>query len=378
MVLTLTAKDAMTQRYKTVQFEDYLNTAVSLFDSETDVLFVFDNEKYKGSLTYRSIIRGGLDKETIKVKQLISPAPKVFENEHLTECARLMLENDAMQLPIVRNNRLIGVVTAESLLKVVAIKLFGDKKVEEMMSKDIIVCAPEDTLFSVANLFRNHQISRLPVVSNGELIGIISMHDLVKKANDMDKNADIFATINQKNSLYKLSVETIMSPIVETAKMQDNIRDVIKQMIDYDIGGVIVVDSKNLPLGMITKRDIIEHIVNLQEVILPVQVQISSKLDKINRNAVKEEFEIFVENHREELGTGRLYAYIVTVASKTKPTIQCRVRLNTDVVRVNLVGEGTSEMQAVKQCLNRLKIRFRKEKAKKQNRRLSEMKYIRK
>ncbi|RME31795.1 CBS domain-containing protein [Candidatus Woesearchaeota archaeon] len=363
MVLSLTANDAMTQRYKTVQANEPLTKAVALFDGETDVLFVYDEETYKGSLTHRAIIRSGL-KGTAKVKRLVTHAPKVAPKERLVECVRLMIENDAFQLPVFRDEKLLGVVSAESILAAVAPKLFGETKAETMMTRDILVCSPQDTLYSVAIIFRNHHISRLPVVSEGVLVGVVSMHDLVQKAIAMDNETDIFATMDEKRPLFTLPVEAVMSSTVETVTKDDPIRQVITTMREEGIGGVIVVDEARLPIGMITKRDILEHILNARDsATAPVRVQVSSRAGAAERAAVKERLVSFVTRHRAELGTGHLFAYLRSIARRKHSLLQCRIRLYTSTLNIQLVGEGATVQQAVTQCLARLKLRLRKEKS---------------
>ncbi len=53
-------------------------------------------------------------------------------------------------------------------------------KVEEAMTKDVITVAPSDTMVDVWMKLRDKRISGLPVVSEGNLMGIISVEDFIK------------------------------------------------------------------------------------------------------------------------------------------------------------------------------------------------------
>ncbi|ODR98345.1 histidine kinase [Methyloceanibacter superfactus] len=61
---------------------------------------------------------------------------------------------------------------------------FGDKlpnmKVSELMTKVVIVCTTEDSIDDVMNLMTQRRIRHLPVKDSDELVGIISMGDVVK------------------------------------------------------------------------------------------------------------------------------------------------------------------------------------------------------
>lgn len=52
--------------------------------------------------------------------------------------------------------------------------------VGDVMDADPATCGPDDTLESVATLMHENDLSRLPVVSGGRLVGIVSRGDLVR------------------------------------------------------------------------------------------------------------------------------------------------------------------------------------------------------
>lgn len=51
--------------------------------------------------------------------------------------------------------------------------------VEELMSKTIISCSPDDDLDDVIELMDRHQIRHLPVLEEQTLIGVVSIRDVV-------------------------------------------------------------------------------------------------------------------------------------------------------------------------------------------------------
>ncbi len=55
-----------------------------------------------------------------------------------------------------------------------------DMKVSELMTKVVIVCTSEDSIDDVMNLMTQRRIRHLPVKDSDELVGIISMGDVVK------------------------------------------------------------------------------------------------------------------------------------------------------------------------------------------------------
>ena len=54
------------------------------------------------------------------------------------------------------------------------------KLVKDYMKKDVIYFTPNDSIFDVAKVFSEKNISGAPVVDNGQIVGIISETDIIK------------------------------------------------------------------------------------------------------------------------------------------------------------------------------------------------------
>lgn len=98
---------------------------------------------------------------------------KIMENSSIDEAAKLMLEENVTHLPVVvDHDKLIGIVTAWDISKAVALKC---SKLDEIMTKDVIITRPADHIELAAEKMKKYNISSLPVVDdNGEVIGIIT------------------------------------------------------------------------------------------------------------------------------------------------------------------------------------------------------------
>ncbi|MEM3227641.1 MAG: CBS domain-containing protein [Candidatus Micrarchaeaceae archaeon] len=57
-----------------------------------------------------------------------------------------------------------------------------------------------------------------------------------------------------------LLVNDIMSSPVVTAKEDESIRSIATKMKKYEIGSVVIVDKDNIPIGIITERDIVRRL----------------------------------------------------------------------------------------------------------------------
>jgi homoserine O-acetyltransferase len=124
----------------------------------------------EGQLNY--IISGFLS-DILVGDVMTNEIAKINEESSIDEAARLMLENKVTHLPVVSDgDKLIGIVTAWDISKAVALKC---SKLDEIMTKKVILSKPEDRIEKAAEKMNKYNISSLPVVNdNRKVIGIIT------------------------------------------------------------------------------------------------------------------------------------------------------------------------------------------------------------
>ena len=357
----------MTQNYKSVYEETKLAKALALFDKSTDVLVILDKDKnYNGILTERMILRSGLDRDKTKVKKLKAYAPKIQKTTSIPECARLMLENNVMNLPVFDGEKLVGVIDDLRLLESVALKKFGQKKVKNFMSEDIHVISPKDKISAVLRCFREYHISRMPVVENGKLVGIITLHDIVTKVINVEKGSSFDILLDEKISVLDLPVENIMSYPVFTCHIEATIKEVIQKIIENNVSGIIIVDDLGNIVGITTKRDILEPLSEERKDVAYPIIQFSSKLDVIAKDDLREIVLNFIAKYRKKLENSSFYFYLREHKERYKKNhlIYVRCRVNGPYGRFAVTAEGWGYIQAVKNVLLNLERQINKKMSK--------------
>jgi CBS domain-containing protein len=99
--------------------------------------------------------------------------------DNVYEAAVKMKQEDVGVIPIVENNRLVGLVTDRDLvIRGIAEKHPGSNKITDVMSKNIVCVSPDDPVEKATELMARHQVRRLPVVENGQLVGMLALGDL--------------------------------------------------------------------------------------------------------------------------------------------------------------------------------------------------------
>ncbi|MCR8633600.1 CBS domain-containing protein [Paenibacillus radicis (ex Xue et al. 2023)] len=123
--------------------------------------------------------------------------------DNVYEVAVKMKQEDTGFIPVVDGKKLIGVITDRDLvIRGFAAKKEGSTAVSEVMSSNQITSAtPETTVDEAAKLMANQQIRRLPVVENGELVGIVSIGDLAVRSTFEDEAGEALSEISEKDKV---------------------------------------------------------------------------------------------------------------------------------------------------------------------------------
>ena len=110
-------------------------------------------------------------------------------DDPITRIWDLMIEKDFTGLPVVKDDKTIGMITRFDMLKGPArIGKESERRpsdsmqmpVEKFMSTPLYYVTPEDTVRSVIELMLKHGVGRMSVVDDGMLVGIVDRNDLIK------------------------------------------------------------------------------------------------------------------------------------------------------------------------------------------------------
>jgi CBS domain-containing protein len=94
--------------------------------------------------------------------------------------ARRMVERNVGAVLVLEEGRLAGIMTERDLMRAVARGLSDDAVVGECMTADPDTIAPDDTIEHAAVLMIHGGYRHLPVVDGDEVVGVLSIRDLVQ------------------------------------------------------------------------------------------------------------------------------------------------------------------------------------------------------
>lgn len=135
------------------------------------------------------------------------------------------------------------------LLDTTSIRSIPHKSVMQVASKNLIILGPEMSIKEAAGILSINEIEGAPVIEDHEVLGILTLSDITK-------------AIAEGNE--RLKVLGVMSKHIVTVEEELMISDAIEIMNKNKIGRLIVVDKSKIPVGIVTRTDLLDKIAGLK------------------------------------------------------------------------------------------------------------------
>jgi CBS domain-containing protein len=132
-----------------------------------------------------------MDVAKIFLERRISAVPVVEESGKIVG---IISEGDLMHRSEAGTERRrpwwLRVFVGEETLAVDYVKAHA-RKVADVMTRDVVTATPDTPLHEIASLLEKHSIKRVPIVSNGQLVGIVSRANLIQAVASARKGLEI-------------------------------------------------------------------------------------------------------------------------------------------------------------------------------------------
>lgn len=365
------ASELISKSFEAVSVDESISKCLGIFkDKHPRALIVYDprTNGYLGVLTERMMYRVKIDPSRTKVRNVYRPAPKVSADMGVVEIARLMVENDLRVLPVFEDGNLIGVVTDEAILTAMAPYLEG--KVEDYMSRDPVKIDETDSIAKALAIMRENGVARLPVMRGDEVVGIVTMHDVVHKILEPRVRASLGEVVGEKERPLRDPVSTIMERDIITISPDDSIQRAIELMLRFDVSSLLVVKLGRKLAGLITRTDILQGIAGMGGKTSKISIQLSVKdpegdgFEDVDRDKLLQSLEGFARRHEKFLGAASITIFVKRHKERRRgrKLTHVRIRVSSPAGQFTGIGEGWGVNQAVRLALEHLDRKINKEK----------------
>jgi CBS domain-containing protein len=332
---SVSVRDVFIKDFSTANDNDSLSTCLELFKKNAvpAIVVLDDKGKYVGVIAQRWILRAKQDPVTAKVRNLTRPAPRVDFDTTLSKTAQLMIQSGVRQLPVFEKEKLQGFVTDEGIIHNVVMQEWGNTTIDEIMTKAPHTIEATRSIGAVLSLFREQDISHVPIMEEGKLVGIISISDIIEHVFQPNTRISRGDVVGESGRTLSIPAKGIMTSPVITVTPKTTLREAEKKMHDFKVHSLLVISNDRL-VGIVTKLDFLEPIAQMGELDRRLTIQFSVKGMEIDPNSqgfMMGEFDSFARKYKDILESGTLFVYMKLHGTnhKGQPLIHCRMQLRT-------------------------------------------------
>jgi len=262
-----TSKLLQTEGIIKASSDDVLSSVLSRLPSSHSAAFIFDKEKkYMGIINpYYSIIKSS-HPSNMKIEHCLVHAPHVKLQHSAGKIAQMIMESKIHYLPAFDDqDKFIGMVSARGLFRAYESNNIFTIRISDMIrakKRPLVTIQEEDTISHALHIFKESKLSKLVVVNKEEkLRGILSYYDLITFL-ITPKKKERGALNTDKSTLQAKRVSHFLRSYVLTLGTNDYARDALHLILEKKIGSIVIIDTYNKPVDIITTRDLLRLLVH--------------------------------------------------------------------------------------------------------------------
>ena len=226
-------------------------------NQELDAVVVTDGDEYRGVVSRRQLASSS-NQPSAKVGSQVQHVPTVERTEDVREVARLMIGSDAKTLPVLDDDRVVGVVTGDAVLE--AVRPFLDAAtVDDAYTAKLVSATPETTIGKALNMLREAGIAHLPVVDEDDLAGIVSLYDVIEfttrggsksqggssggfggRGGGRQNRGGFGSREGDADRMLDLPIRNLMSDAVATVERSAPLDEVVEMMFEREISALVL------------------------------------------------------------------------------------------------------------------------------------------
>jgi glutamate dehydrogenase/leucine dehydrogenase/CBS domain-containing protein len=164
------------ENYRDEVIRRNMKELIDLLISDADMLPCEAAEK----ISVRRIASSESDRTAADIME---PIPTILATGTVQEAAQKLIQADCSILAVVSTEgTLAGVVTDWDITQATAVGCSDEVPLSEIMSENVISVAPEDGILAIVRKLEHHEISAMPVVDVGKVLGLVSTDLLARRS----------------------------------------------------------------------------------------------------------------------------------------------------------------------------------------------------
>jgi CBS domain-containing protein len=261
-----TAKEIMTSKLVTVSPDDTIAKAVAKMDQYDvkELPIVNHNSQLIGMITYYDILDSPRVDADAKVSSLSIMPATAKSDTPVTEIATMMLNTGIEAVPILKDGKVIGIISDFDILRESA----NDPKLKKLKAKEVMSDPPkqlrgDEPISTARRIMRYNNVDRLPVVTeDGRALGMVLSMDILRAfyRAPTEKMGRRDRAGRSRNPLLT-PVKGFMRTDIPEVNMDEPVSSVIKRMLNKKLRGTYVLNHNDRIVGLVSRFDILDRLV---------------------------------------------------------------------------------------------------------------------
>jgi acetoin utilization protein AcuB len=131
--------------------------------------------------------------------------------------------------------------------------------IKDWMAKDVLTVDENTSLMRATRIMKENNIRRLPVVSHGKIVGIVTDRDVKDASPSKTTSLDIHELYYL---LSEMKVKDVMTPSPVTLQGNDSLEKAALIMLESKISGLPVVDKSDQLVGLVSETDVLRGFIH--------------------------------------------------------------------------------------------------------------------
>jgi len=211
----------------------------------------------------------------MKVEPFLYPIHHVTQNDSVQKAANIITHYRIREVPVVDKNRIIGVVTAKQIIKLLSSKDNKWIKANLIYTQNPITVPSSESISNARRIMTTKRIDHLPVLNQGKIKQVLTSYHVLQSIMPSEKQGE-------------LKIGSTGSTRIPQCLASDDLNKVINSMLKADTTCCLVNLHDNLQ-GIITFRDILGLLASKLETPIPVYI-VGMPEDQQNVNLISSKF----------------------------------------------------------------------------------------
>ncbi len=225
---------------------------------------------------------------SMKVEHFLSPVPYVSTNDSIQKVSHIMTHYRTREVAVVSKNKIIGVVTAKQILKLLSTKDNKWIKASLIYTQNPITVSSEQPLSSAKRIMTSKKIDHLPVINKDKIKQVLTSSHLIEAIIPRESLGRFSRGANRVHKL-ESRIGNIGSTRIPQCSPNDDLNKILKLMLRTNTTCCLVNLWDNLQ-GIITFRDILGLLASKIEAQIPLFI-VGMPENQQDANLISSKFE---------------------------------------------------------------------------------------